>query len=208
MNHTETPDVRAAALAAATRLFAERGVAGTSLQSVADAVGVSKPTLCYHFGTKEGLRSAVLDQLLGRWQGELPRMMAAATRGGPRLDALLHALFSFFLEDPARAVLLLREALDRPADLRDRLHHQLQPWTRLLTEAVRSGQAQGAVRAEVDPEAFVQIVITSGIGALALGDRTNALLSPEPSLHAQLAELVRVARTALLVPPSPHAQEA
>jgi len=200
-------DVRASALVHATRLFAERGVAGTSLQAVADAVGVSKPTLVYHFGGKDGLREAVLEALLGHWQGELPRMMAAATSGGPRLDALLHALFAFFLDDRARAVLLLREALDQPDHLRELLHAHLQPWTRLLSEAVRSGQAAGAIRADVDPEAYVQLVITTGLGALAIGDRVNALTSPEPSLEAQLSELVRMARTSLLVPP-PAAKEA
>lgn len=204
---TEEVDVRASALAHATRLFAARGVAGTSLQAVADAVGVSKPTLVYHFGSKDGLREAVLEALLGHWQRELPRMMAAATSGGPRLDNLLHALFAFFLDDRSRAVLLMREALDQPEHFRELLHQHLQPWTRMLSEAVRSGQASGAIRPEVDPEAYVQLVITSGLGALALGDRVNALLAPEPSLDAQLAELVRIARTSLLVPPFPPAPE-
>ncbi len=197
-------DVRTLALREATRLFAERGVAGTSLQAVADAVGVSKPTLVYHFGSKDGLREAVLEQLLGHWQDELPRIMAAATAGGPRLEALLDALYAFFLEDRSRALLLLREALDRPDAFRALLRQHLTPWTGLLTQAMRAGQAAGMAHHKADPEAFVQILITTAIGVLAIGDRANALLSPEPSVDTQLSELTRIARAAL----HPHPQEA
>ena len=37
------------------------------------------------------------------------------------------------------------------------------------------------------------------IGVLAAGDLTNAMFDPEPSLEAQQAELIRIARTSLLL---------
>lgn len=202
-------DVRSSALKAATALFAEQGVSGTSLQSVADAVGVSKPTLVYHFGGKDGLRRAVLEALLGHWREELPRMMAAATGEGPRLESLLGALYAFFSEDRHRALLLLREALDRPDELRALLQQHLQPWTRLLAEAMRAGQAAGLAHHKAHPEAFVQLMVTAAVGVLAIGDRVNAMQSPAPTVDAQLAELTRVARAALHpnLPPKPDPQE-
>jgi len=42
-------DVRAATIAAATRLFAAQGFGGTALQDIADAVGVTKPAILHHF---------------------------------------------------------------------------------------------------------------------------------------------------------------
>lgn len=188
-------------LAEATRLFARHGFAGTSIQAIADGVGISKPTLVYHYGSKERLYDAVLDALLDHWRDELPRLMTAASSGGPRLDALLSAFFDFFRRDPNRARLLLREALDRPDALRLRLREHLQPWTGLLTQALRVGQAQGVLREQADPEAFTVLVISAALGVVALGDHTAALVSPEPGLDAQQAELVRIARTALLSPP-------
>ena len=38
----------------ATRLFADRGFAGTSLQDIADATGLTRPALYHYFGSKEG----------------------------------------------------------------------------------------------------------------------------------------------------------
>ncbi|MBW1880378.1 MAG: TetR/AcrR family transcriptional regulator [Deltaproteobacteria bacterium] len=48
-------DVRERILAEATRLFGEQGYGLTSVRDVARAVGVTNPTLYYHFGSKEGL---------------------------------------------------------------------------------------------------------------------------------------------------------
>ena len=196
----EDGSVRERVVGEATRLFAGSGFAAVSLQAVADAVGVAKPTIVYHFGTKEGLVAAVLDTLVGHWRSELPRQLAAAATGGPRLDRLLRALFGFFLEDRNRARLALRAMIDAPAEMRALLSEALRPWTRLLGEAIRSGQAAGTVRGDVDPEAYALLVTTSAIGVIAAGELTSAMFDPEPSLDAQLAELVRVARVGLLLP--------
>jgi TetR/AcrR family transcriptional regulator len=201
-------DARQRILQCATRLFAEHGYAATPIQAIADAAGVTKPTLVYHFGSKDGLREEVITVLLDHWRDELPRLMAAATSGGPRLDALLGALFRFFLDDRHRAMLLLREMLDQPEAIRTLLRQHLQPWTRLLTEAIRMGQAHGQIREDVHPEAYTQLFTTAAIGVLAIGDRSSALITPEPCIEAQLDELVRIARTSLFRPRPSQPEEA
>ena len=200
MVDTGDNDVRARILRESTRLFASRGFDATPIQAIADAVGVTKPTVVYHFGTKDELRTAVFETLLAHWRDELPRLMMAAAAGGPRLDALLHALFRFFLDDRDRARLILREMIDAPDAMRSLLRQQLQPLMRLVSEAIRAGQQNGTLRREVDPEAWTLVTVTAAIGVLAAGDLTNAIVAPEPDLDAQLHELVRVARTSLLVP--------
>jgi len=56
-----TPDQRRAEIVTeATRLVAERGFNGISLQAVADACGMSVPGLLHYVGTKDGLLVAVL----------------------------------------------------------------------------------------------------------------------------------------------------
>jgi AcrR family transcriptional regulator len=44
----------------AARLFARDGYEATSVRTIVEAAGVTKPTLYYHFGSKEGLAQAVL----------------------------------------------------------------------------------------------------------------------------------------------------
>src|SRR3954454_3571203 len=49
-------------LATAITVFGEYGYAGGSIRTIADRVGVSHATLLQHFGSKEGLLTAVLQE--------------------------------------------------------------------------------------------------------------------------------------------------
>ena len=55
------PNARQRLLETATKLFAEKGYAGTSVREIVDRAGVSKPVLYYHFKSKEGLFYAILE---------------------------------------------------------------------------------------------------------------------------------------------------
>jgi TetR/AcrR family transcriptional regulator, regulator of cefoperazone and chloramphenicol sensitivity len=60
---TEDLTARARLRAAAAQLFAERGVAGTSVRDIAEAVGCTAGLITHYFGGKEGLKAAV-DELM------------------------------------------------------------------------------------------------------------------------------------------------
>jgi AcrR family transcriptional regulator len=49
-------------VAVAIEVFGEHGFAGASVRAIADRVGVSHATLLQHFGSKEGLLTAVLEE--------------------------------------------------------------------------------------------------------------------------------------------------
>ncbi len=145
------PDARAAVLRAATRLFAAHGFDGTTLQDVAYAVGVSKPAILHHFPSKEHIREAVLDAILQHWQATLPRLLLAATASEERFEAVFGELFRFFAADGDRARVILREALDRPAEARRLLAGPVRPWIDAIAGYIRAGQASHRHHAEVGP---------------------------------------------------------
>ena len=64
---------RAQLLDIGRRLFAERGLDGTSIEEIASKAGVSKPVVYEHFGGKEGLYAVVVDR-------EVERFITMATR--------------------------------------------------------------------------------------------------------------------------------
>src|SRR5438132_188122 len=82
---------RAALLDEATRLFAQRGYAGTSLEDVAAASQVTRGAVYHHFDGKQALFEAVLDAQETR---AIARITAAATDADP-LSAALQALDAF-----------------------------------------------------------------------------------------------------------------
>jgi TetR/AcrR family transcriptional regulator len=194
-------DVRSQILVEATRLFAAQGAGGTSIQEVADAVGVRKPSLLYHFESKDALHEAVLENVLARWNDTLPRLLFAATKD-ERFDAILDETIGFFAAEPDRARLLLREALDRPTEMRALLAKYVAPWLEAVTGSLRKGQAHGTIRADVDPEAYVVMVIQLVLGTVATATST-ASLAVKGSARGKvperlLKELKRVARAALM----------
>jgi TetR/AcrR family transcriptional regulator len=207
-------DVPQQILEASTRLMAERGFEGTSLSAIADAVGVRKATLLYHFPSKETLRLAVLDRLLSHWNEALPGLLRLAARTGTdRFEALVAELVDFFSADPARPRLLLREMLDRPEEMRDYLQRAVRPWIGLIADQVRQGQRAGAIRADVDPEAYVLNVVGLALANLSTVRPLGVLLAAPEHAGAHddhraryVEELVRIARTSLFVTRAPDAR--
>jgi AcrR family transcriptional regulator len=189
-------DVRTHILDAATRLFAAQGYGGTALSAIAEAVGIRKASLLYHFPSKDALHQAVLDNVLSHWNEVLPRLLEAAA-GDDRFDALLHETVRFFVADPDRARLLLREVLDRPEPMRERLRAAVKPWVEVIAGYVREGQGTGELRGDADPEAYLLMVIHLVIGGVATADTLGAVLSEEARTERLVREIERVAKTSL-----------
>ena len=64
-------------VATAISVFGEYGFAGGSIRTIADRVGVSHATLLQHFGTKEGLLTAVLQE----WDRQTVQASLTVSRG-------------------------------------------------------------------------------------------------------------------------------
>ena len=92
----EAPAVRADAarnrlriLAAAEALFAQRGIAATSMDAIAETAGVGKGTLFRRFGDRAGLALAVLDQSDRVLQDEILRGPPPLGPGASTPDRLI-----------------------------------------------------------------------------------------------------------------------
>jgi len=191
-------DIRTQILDAATRLFAAQGVGATSLAAIAEAVGIRKASLLYHFPSKEALHQSVLDKLLSHWNEALPRLLEAAA-GEDRFDALLNETVRFFVADPDRARLLLREALDRPDEMRERLRSSVRPWMDVIATYIAKGQAHGELRKDADPQAYLLQVIHLVICGVATAETLSVLLDGEEKSNVGrlVRELSRVAKASL-----------
>ena len=63
---------RSALIVAAGELFAENGVSGTNVRSIAAKAGVNVALIHYHFGNKDGLVNAVIDFVLDAYRHYMP----------------------------------------------------------------------------------------------------------------------------------------
>jgi AcrR family transcriptional regulator len=200
--------LRAQILQQATRLFAARGFDGTSVQEIAEAVGIRKPSLLYHFASKDELHQAVLDQVLARWSDVMPRLLMAAAQD-ERFDAVMEDLISFFRADPDRARLLVREVLDRPEHMTARFSEYVEPWLEVIVGQLERGKAQGLMHPDLDAEAYVVQVINLVVCGMATAAPLQTLLpgssSAEQGWQRHVREMLRVARASLFVEQRPAA---
>ena len=81
-------------LAAAARLFAERGFHGVTIEGLGEAVGVTGPAVYKHFASKD----AVLGELLVGVSESLLEGATAVVARSPRADAALEGLVAFHTE--------------------------------------------------------------------------------------------------------------
>jgi AcrR family transcriptional regulator len=103
-------------LATAQRLFAERGYDATSLQMIADEMGLTKAAVYYHFRAKNEILLAAMRPGLLRLQTLLDE--AAAIRGRrPRIEHIVNGMVEFLVQNRHYAVM----AATDPAAKRDKL---------------------------------------------------------------------------------------
>src|SRR4051812_41612839 len=100
----------------ARTLFTQKGVQRTSLQDIADLLGITKPALYYHFDSREDLVRSILQPLID--EGESFVAAAERRRGKSRYTPreLLEGYFDFHYKHRADLVLVVAE-LTTLADL-------------------------------------------------------------------------------------------
>ena len=185
-------EFQARARAMAVRLFARHGFEGTSVQQIADELGVSKQALLYHFASKDRLRDAALEEMVAVWKRALPGVLAAVSRPDAPVEGALMELVEFARAEPAYARFLLHELL-QPARARHPVLKDVGSWLQLAADYLREEQAQGRVDAGVDPEAWLINLGTRVVATLALSQDGAARDQPSPErIVRELARIVSV----------------
>jgi AcrR family transcriptional regulator len=153
--------VEAQIVEAATELFAERGFAGTSLQDIADATGLTRPALYHYFSSKEDLLSRLVSAATEGPAGELRAIrLRDKVSSSERLRAMASSIAMLQARHPARFRLLVMSEADLPATLAVTYaagrRSVLREFMALIQEGVRSGEFRA-----VDPR-------TAALGIIGL----------------------------------------
>ncbi|MCW2778399.1 MAG: hypothetical protein JWN17_2124 [Frankiales bacterium] len=100
----------------ALALFTEHGFDGTSLQQIADRLGVTKAAVYYHFRSKDDLLAALVDPAFAELEDLLSRT-EALPRGAARQKCALSEFVDYLLRHREAAAWMSRDAaaLTRPA---------------------------------------------------------------------------------------------
>jgi AcrR family transcriptional regulator len=126
------------------RLFAEQGFANTSLQDIANAMGISRPALYHYVSNKEELLAALVRDVLERVVEILERVSGRADlTADARVETALREIAVTNARNTSRFRLLDRSEPDLPAEIaemhRQARHRVLELLTGLIEDAVAAG---------------------------------------------------------------------
>jgi AcrR family transcriptional regulator len=131
---------RAQLLGVARRLFARDGYRGASMESIAEAAGVTKPVLYQHFSSKRALYSALLANDLGRLTGSWRRPSARPRATSERLRRGFGAYLDFVDRHEDAFRLLFTEALGLDADFQQQVA-EFRRWVAERVAAIIAAEA-------------------------------------------------------------------
>ena len=153
-------------VAVAIRVFGEHGFAGGSIRAVADQVGVSHATLLQHFGSKEGLLTAVLQE----WDRQTVEASLTGASGLDyfrRLPEVMNAhrsnrgLLELFTTIAAEASSPTHPA---HAFIQRRYTDNLATLATHLQQAVETGDVAPLTPADIEIEVRLMTAVLDGIG--------------------------------------------
>jgi TetR/AcrR family transcriptional regulator len=181
-------------LEAARGEFAQHGFGGARLQDIAARARLSHPTLLYHFGSKEGLYAAVIEQAMHDWAAMTSLAIADGKSGFDRVAALIDAGFAFFASHHDFVVIWRREAIEGGGRLEQAMADHMRPFLDQAVEFLRREVAAGRLR-EHDPVELMQLAYGAVMSFFSDAGFRARLLDEDPLKDV---ERFRNALTAML----------
>jgi AcrR family transcriptional regulator len=157
-NSNEKDPARDALLRAGLKLFARDGLEGTTVRDIAAEAGVNLSLVSYHFGGKEALYRACIEEL-GRDREskfqEILKTPQTLEEFGVRFHLFVSEMINFQLETPEACKIVMREIDSGLPVAADIFEKKMLKNFMLLTEFFESGQKKGFLRKSLDPSLVV-----------------------------------------------------
>ncbi len=133
-------------IAAAEKLFAERGFDGVSVRDITGAAGVNLGSLTYHFGTKEKLFAAIISKKSEPLVQMGRRIVNSRKTPPEKLSEMMEAYAMYILHDEPILKALFAEMLLGGTRLPKSTNEMVMLRNRMFIEIVKQGIKQGYFR--------------------------------------------------------------
>jgi TetR/AcrR family transcriptional regulator, acrAB operon repressor len=146
--------------------FSRYGYAGTSIDRIARAAGVTKGALYYHFRDKEQLLFAAVKERVGAFERHVLERVEPLDDPGQALRAVARICAQNVRADNHRRFILtlMVEALDTNAELSAQFRDMMRRFRSFHRDLIRRGQERGRFRADVDPALAAQTFVSGILG--------------------------------------------
>jgi AcrR family transcriptional regulator len=158
-------------LQAAFREVYRSGFQGAGIEAILSATGVTRGALYYHFDSKEALGYAIVEEIVTKVIDD--SWMRHLRSNGSPLDILIGIVqrTSVRPEDVKGGCPLLNLTIEMSSlddEFRKRLERIIHAWHEGVATILRKGQAQGAVRRDLNPDETASFLIAMYEGYASL----------------------------------------
>lgn len=157
-------ETRRELLRAGLELFTGKGYVNTRAAEIAERAGVAVGTLYLHFGDKEGLLCAILEEQADGLHAHVMQVYIHPPEDAYALArAHVEAIVNYIEQDPGIARLLLNYILTNAiirSDLLDKIVAQ-------VAQGLREGAVQGTYRADIDYDLAARAEVNMNLGVLS-----------------------------------------
>jgi len=170
-------DSREKLLEAATPLFAQKGFFAVSIRELANAAGTNSALISYHFGGKEGLYAAVLEQQFAQISKDMEKINLSSQSPLEKIQAYILGLARTHRERPFLLRFAQMELINPTSCLETVLKKYVAKFYTFLSGAIEEGIDQGQFKEDIYP----------GYAALALAGMMNFYFIAQPIAGTFLA---------------------
>ncbi len=165
----------------ATLLMYEKGYARTSVEDVINACGITKGSFYFHFGSKEELGYAVIENAARHVSARLRSVMEDRDSPFEKLVAALEELQRIVMEaDCCRGCILGNLALElsnQHDGFREKLAWAFQNLAEIIAEPLVLMKESGKLPTDFDPASFASFAVSAVEGGIMMSKVTR---DPEP----------------------------
>ena len=149
---------RTAILEAALDIASRDGLEGLTIGLLADRMQMSKSGVFAHFGSREDLQIAVIQEYHRRFEEEVFFPSLKQARGLPRLSAMFSRWVTRHTREIDSGCMYISGAVeydDRPGPIRDELLSMVIAWQKALMRAARQAVKEGHLVSDTDCEQLI-----------------------------------------------------
>ena len=160
----------------AETLIQTRGYSAFSYQDIADALGIRKASIHYHFPSKADLGVAVINRYIDRFGAALSEVAGNEQQSSMALLEFYVQPYLQFARAPDRVCLcgaLAGEMLALPEEMRARVDHFFRTHQAWLTKLLKRGAARGEFALVAPPVKVARSIFASLQGALLVKRTTG-----------------------------------
>jgi AcrR family transcriptional regulator len=171
---------REAILVAASGLILKHGLRGTSMEAIAKAAGIAKPTLYAYFPDKAAVFGVLVEQLIAEWRGEFIAALRGEGGVAERVGAALTAKH--------KAALRLLAGSPHAAELYGEHDRSAAPqFARLEAELAGALEAELAAAGVMRARLVTQVLLAASYG---IGRKAQAAGELGPALRLLSERLI------------------